>query len=59
MLRALDALRGCGDRVRRRAREEKVCERCVLARCCGRGFCEMFADRTVSVGWLFSQIKPI
>lgn len=59
LLRALAAVRGCGDRVRRCAREEKVSQRCVLARSCGRGLREMFKDRTVSDVFLFSLIIPI
>lgn len=59
LLRALAALRGCGDRERRRALEEKVSERCVPARRCGRGLREMFADRTVSDVFLFPLIIPI
>lgn len=48
MLHALAALRCHGDSVRRRARETDVSERRVLARGCGRGLREVFADWTVS-----------
>lgn len=59
LLRALAARRGCGGRVRGRAREERVSERGVLARRGGRGLREMLADRTVSDVFLVPLMIPL
>lgn len=56
MLRALAALRGHGDCVRRRGHEAEVSERHVLARRRGSGLRKMFADRTVRKDFLISLI---